>query len=722
MIWTAGVLALLLSERVSADIYLHNPRGSNNKWCEKQQNTQNQNRLFDSQNNAAGGVHCAGDQTIPTGDPLVFYTGSRMSIEWTNQHGCGPLENTVCNTVIQAACSGDDMFPGLRDPVGSGPMVDAGNGGTEGQFFKNDFLFNNDQGTNRIPQPNQIPAEVGLPEDKDSPEYAQALRDFYRGNLNTPFGRAGAEYGLVEDWDYYDECSRRSRNKGLWTADQNMNGNRNSARSTRQDNNGAGNRYGFECPEERDYWPYHGATQFRDIAVLTSQVAHCEYYQRNSQNVSPRYKCVCDEECQQSGENRQVPITEAACRQSNGVWTEVPAHGILPPDCRAHPYTRDNHLGNAIPVDESDENMLESGQPEAAHYDWVVPEWMEGRQCIVRIRYNISTMDFMPNSFLSDEGVFTDSASNCDPNTEDQGGMREGENRPYCKNVITSTSVPLYNDPYVTNQPLDGSTTHELAIAMNTDQSARTFQDRSHVFRVAARPEEIPDSATIWNLNVRGRRGNIVQAYPVVEYDFVPNELTVKQGDYVALNVHNSWFNNENTAGNGNNAMDGTNLVEISNSAANFPVHYEAVDQFFDPETAVRLAFPPFYASPGSNSSYSECDLSCCQTYHQHEVVNDNNVNFDQQIYNCGKLNHMPPTWQPTFQVTAATGRMYSFASTRNNDFSNRSHKMRIFVESNLSAGAIAGIAIASVAVVGAAAGFGFYKFKNRAVSGNSAV
>eukprot|EP01084_Bolivina_argentea_P043994 81000_1 len=61
------------------------------------------------------------------------------------------------------------------------------------------------------------------------------------------------EYGRHESWASYQYCKATSRNMGLFTANQNMNG-RNAAKYTRQDNDGT--RYGYECPEERDYYPY----------------------------------------------------------------------------------------------------------------------------------------------------------------------------------------------------------------------------------------------------------------------------------------------------------------------------------------------------------------------------------------------------------------------------------------------------------------------------------
>lgn len=50
----ATVLLVAFLNSVFADVYMHNPRGSNDRNCERNDNRNNGNRLFDSQNNAAG--------------------------------------------------------------------------------------------------------------------------------------------------------------------------------------------------------------------------------------------------------------------------------------------------------------------------------------------------------------------------------------------------------------------------------------------------------------------------------------------------------------------------------------------------------------------------------------------------------------------------------------------------------------------------------------------
>jgi hypothetical protein len=94
------LLVCLMAAGALADVYMHNPRGSNNRLHGAGTNADNQNRLFDSQNNAKGGYNQG---------YMYYYTGSQMTIEWTNQHGAGLHPFLRSELVLQYMC--DDSSP-----------------------------------------------------------------------------------------------------------------------------------------------------------------------------------------------------------------------------------------------------------------------------------------------------------------------------------------------------------------------------------------------------------------------------------------------------------------------------------------------------------------------------------------------------------------------------------------------------------------------------------
>ena len=144
---------------------------------------------------------------------MNYYTNTIIPIRWTTQHNCG--DNNDCQIILQYACEGD-LGTNIRD---GHPQNSRG-----------------DTCTDTIPE----------------------LLD--EGIYNNE------RYGKHEDFAYYQRCKQRNRNTRLFTADRNLRGR--SSLYTRQNPNG--NRYGFECPEERDYYPYQAESDWRDIAILTS--------------------------------------------------------------------------------------------------------------------------------------------------------------------------------------------------------------------------------------------------------------------------------------------------------------------------------------------------------------------------------------------------------------------------------------------------------------------
>ncbi|XP_078594983.1 protein DD3-3-like [Branchiostoma floridae x Branchiostoma japonicum] len=581
------LLLLVLAVAVQGDVYMHNPRGSNNRLDEARRDRNNANRLFDSQNNDRGGYNVGS---------LYYYEGSHLSIEWTNQHSCNN-PNNHCELVIQYMCG---------DLVRDGTTV------------------------------------TTIPVNPMQCQNYDCNRD--------------KRYGMHETYDYHIKCRLRQRNMGLFTADQNLKGQ--TAQYTRQNANG--NRRGYECPEERDHYPYWHPTPWKDIAVLTNNPRRCPYYQRESENVKGRYECVVPQEYimenLQANTRRRaiIPNNKQDCEDfryptndrngTRGIWQEMHAHGLPAPECRETEWTRDNHLGNTL-----------GGYP--ALFNWTIPD-LDHEKCVLRIRYNISTGDFEgwdpsvnSTNNKNEEGVDVGSKFGLSP--------QEAEDRGYV--YKQNPQVKVFGEFASEGTP---DKDFELQLAVNTNQYGRVFQDRSHTFAVRKRPEEL-SGATIHNVNVRGKRGNIVQVYPAVEYDFVPNTLEVSKGDYVHYQWTGSNTNPENNDGQGKAGTDRSNVV-----LQGAQVYPEGQETAYGSKP-VKGQWGRSYPMHLSNATF----LGFSKDLMRNLAILDNHQFGGEmsELDDVGTYFDLGPR-----KVTQSG--VFHYMSTRNNNFSNRSQKGRVIV------------------------------------------
>jgi len=306
--------------------------------------------------------------------------------------------------------------------------------------------------------------------------------------------------------------------------------------------------------------------------------------------------------------------------------------------------------------------------------------------CVLRLRYNISSGDF--------RGGVENTGANYD-----QGG--------YADWTMNGGNSPITQNPYVKfGKPLESQDQDwYLRLAVDTSQFARTFEDRSHVFYITDLP--VGHVGPIYNLMVRGKRGNIVQTYPAVEYDFTPNNLNVNLGDW----IHFQWTGcdtNPNNDGQGKAGTDRSNFVLIKDNdqgpgKANYPKTLDKIDIFGDAgtKTASDLAFKmAFINQYGLKQCKAVTETDCCYTMEQlnAKYQNDNNGK-NQETQNCFILNADNANYFDGGLVKMVKSGVYNYFSSRNNAYTNRSQKGVINVSSALSP-------VALTATVVGAAGF----------------
>jgi len=590
---------------VDAGLILHNPRGSNNKLSEQSNTVDNDHRLFDSGNSPKSGYQI-GDKCDPVCQDgtlsydanvpgamegmMYFYQGSELYIEWTASHGCG-LGNpdVICQMILQYMCESDN--PDLRDGYRRGKQNTAGG---------------------EVEPPNEASA-------------------------------SDLELGQHEPLDFYLDCRLRERNRGLYTADQDVVDSF-GATATRQNPDGnavATERHGLECPEERDYYPYWHPTPWHDIAIFTDEPEErCHFYESESQNVQEKGFC-----------NDPQFNNPAACEANGASWQVEASFNEDKPKCFAGVESRANHYGNVR-------------MAKTQYYLWNIPEQVSGR-CVLRMRYNVTPGDFREHveadsalEWLSMKWQGVDSTY-FDRDSQDNDPT-PGRRR---RTPFIGEPPILPTDPIKDFIGLGEE--FQLQLSVDTRRFGRTFQDRTHTFEVKPLPE-VAEGHRVVNFNVRGRRGTVEEVFPAVVYDFVPNELTVEASTFIHFQWTGSDANALENTGAGRAGTDRSNLVQLLDRLENVPSALEEHTLFFDGSGANegdrdRLRLFSYLNQEDSRVSCNAEDVS------------------ENSVQNCKQLNAASAYFDGGLIQMDNRG-VHHVMSTRNNEFATVTQKATITV------------------------------------------
>jgi len=193
---------------------------------------------------------------------------------------------------------------------------------------------------------------------------------------------------------------------------------------------------------------------------------------------------------------------------------------------------------------------------------------------------------------------------------------------------------------------------------------------------------------------VRGKRGNIVQTFPAVEYDFSPKRLHMSTTGEL---VHLQWcgsntHNNGNPAGDGQagDAGEGTtgtdrqNLVPISNPTDNYPIPFREANfdkvNWFKNSKCYGLKNAPFTGTDANSNinwasnEYQEITAKNCALEMATAGYYRNPSEMKTKPALSVLLNNANAAFRGMIMKPEKAGE-YNFICTRNNNFSNRSEK-----------------------------------------------
>ena len=504
--------------------------------------------------------------------------------------------------------------------------------------------------------------------------------------------------GLHESWEFYERCGSHFPNGG---------------------DGDHVPRSGFECWSERHQFVDNQASPWTDIAYLVDgSTEDCSTLQNMAW--SPTFECIetysngnrkhrssytNQGECEDAGYNwygfykyieilRNIPdeamcndlqdqypdrkfqwgrpmnwedlaeddLSEEAClilpeqpacidvhnTRANGLWTDDDTHGN-----RSSSYTDPNWNGQS--------------PGELPRFKWRIPAFVSKTQEMQEF-YLKTGVNFDADDFLEEK--------------DQRCVMR-------VRQFVSAPDEPLIT--YANRQIEINGDPLFLAVPQwrTREDNLVVFEDRSHIFKLMHRPDTFRPQQNIHNIIVRGKRGNIVQTFPALEYDFSPNYLSIENDDAIHIqwtgsNSHDNDHGGDGQAGDdgeGRGGTDRNNFMQMLDYKHNFPMPYEATTFF---KSIKEVLWAPYNLGSDMDEIKFSAEMAYASGGHYWCMNEDTcgDLSYEARSENNAiqeRYDNVSPSFAGIVFIPGDDQTMH-YMCLRNNNFSNRSQKGRLTV------------------------------------------